>query len=315
VAAQSTPSCVLSPALTEGPYFVEEGLVRSDIRSDPGDGSVKDGRLLRLRLTVLKVSDSACTPYEGATVDLWHCDAAGLYSDVAANGTVGKKFLRGSQVSDADGLVEFMTIFPGWYSGRTVHIHFKVRTYDGSSTTYEFTSQLFFDSSLTSAVYSQAPYSSRGAPGTTNSTDNIYDSSMVVPVSRSGSELVGAFSVGLSGLPGSSSGGSDDPSTPDASLTSARFARNAAGARILVLRLDVNEQVSADARLVRGGRVLARKRVQDLRAGSRRLNVRIGDRVRSGSARLKLTLRDADGNVKTIGRRLRVPGRARAGSG
>src|SRR5437667_172656 len=97
-------------------------LNRSDIRIDPADGSTRPGTLLTLAITVTNVG-STCTPLAGAHVDIWHCDASGLYSDEQANNTVGKKFLRGYQIADDNGAVNFTTVYPGWYNGRTVHIH------------------------------------------------------------------------------------------------------------------------------------------------------------------------------------------------
>lgn len=169
-------SCVVRPALTEGPYFVDEMLNRSDIRVDPTDGSVKEGVPLYLTFRVSQMSDSACIPLAGAQVDIWHCDAQGVYSDVDDPGfsTVGQKWLRGYQVTDASGIAAFTTIYPGWYSGRTVHIHFKIRTDPASDSGYEFTSQLFFDDTLTDKVYQAEPYASKGTRNTRNNTDNIY---------------------------------------------------------------------------------------------------------------------------------------------
>jgi protocatechuate 3,4-dioxygenase beta subunit len=132
----AVPACVVTPALTEGPYFVDEMLNRSDIRSDPGSGEVRDGAELTLTLNVYHVTNS-CGPLEGATVDLWHCDAQGVYSDVTDNAedfqTVGQKFLRGYQTTDSSGQVKFTTIYPGWYQGRATHVHFKVRKDNRSS--------------------------------------------------------------------------------------------------------------------------------------------------------------------------------------
>lgn len=175
-AAQSatSPSCVLTPALTEGPYFVDERLNRSDIRIDPTDNSVRAGVPLRLNMGVQRVQAGSCTPLTGAIVDIWHCDALGVYSDEAANGSLGRRFLRGYQMTDANGAVQFTTIYPGWYQGRAVHIHFKVRLFAGSQKTYEFTSQIFFDETVSDAVFAQAPYNTRGTRNTRNSTDGIY---------------------------------------------------------------------------------------------------------------------------------------------
>lgn len=165
------PACVVKPQQTEGPYFVDEDLNRSDIRED------KAGVPLRLMFRVSQVSASTCAPLAGAVVDIWHCDAEGRYSDVSDRrfNTVGQTFLRGSQVTDAEGTVEFMTIYPGWYPGRTVHVHFTIRGADTAAQQgYEFTSQLYFDDALTDQVDAQAPYSSRGSRDIRNERDLIF---------------------------------------------------------------------------------------------------------------------------------------------
>jgi protocatechuate 3,4-dioxygenase beta subunit len=170
----SVPACVVRPELTEGPYFVDERLERSDIRSDPSSAVVSEGATLDLTFAVSRIEGGACVPFEGALVDVWHCDAGGTYSDVDANGTVGQKFLRGYLVTDAEGRAPFTTIYPGWYQGRTVHIHFKIRTDATGSSGLEFTSQLFFDDSLTDSTFESEPYASRGERTTRNGDDNIF---------------------------------------------------------------------------------------------------------------------------------------------
>lgn len=166
-------TCVLTAALTEGPYFVDEMLNRPDIRTDPATGAVSSGLPLTLAFNVSRVANSACTPLTGAYLDVWHCDAAGVYSDVAGS---SRKFLRGYQITDANGVAAFTTVYPGWYSGRAVHIHFKLRLFAGSTRTYEFTSQFFFDDALTDTVYIQSPYSSRASRDRRNANDGIYNS-------------------------------------------------------------------------------------------------------------------------------------------
>ena len=172
----AVPACIVRPAETEGPYFVDEMLNRSDIRIDPTDGSVKDGVPLRLKFRVSEIGTDTCTPLEGAQVDIWHCDALGVYSDVSDPGfnTKGQKWLRGYQVTDADGTAEFLTIYPGWYQGRTVHIHFKIRTDPASNSGYEFTSQLFFDDTLTDKIDTLEPYVTKGVRTIRNEGDGIY---------------------------------------------------------------------------------------------------------------------------------------------
>ena len=156
--------CVVRPELTLGPYFVDEQLERSDIRSESSDGSVKEGVPLTLTINVLDVANSTCTPIEGAQVDIWHCDALGVYSGVSDQGfeTTGQKFLRGYQLTDATGKVQFLTIYPGCYSGRAVHIHFMIRTTGADAQSYEFVSQFFFDDAISDQVFTQEPYASKG---------------------------------------------------------------------------------------------------------------------------------------------------------
>jgi protocatechuate 3,4-dioxygenase beta subunit len=151
--------CILSKEATEGPYWVAIHLTRRNITEG------RTGMPLRLRLKVLDAS--TCKPIKGANVELWHADAGGVYSAVQGN---TKTFLRGHQVSDANGVVIFDTIYPGWYSGRTPHIHVKVHV--GSS--YVYTGQLFFADTISSRVYRTKRYRSRGQADTTNGADSIY---------------------------------------------------------------------------------------------------------------------------------------------
>jgi protocatechuate 3,4-dioxygenase beta subunit len=194
-------SCVLTASLTEGPFFVDEKLNRSDIRSDPGSGAVAAGIPLKLAFNVSRVANSACTPLTSAYLDVWHCDSTGTYSDVSGS---SRKFLRGYQVTDANGVAAFTTIYPGWYGGRAVHIHFKLRLYAGSSKTYEFTSQFFFDDTFTDSVYTQAPYSARGSRNTRNADDGIYNSlsandkaALTLQTSRTAEGYTGVINLGV----------------------------------------------------------------------------------------------------------------------
>jgi protocatechuate 3,4-dioxygenase beta subunit len=148
----------LAPELTEGPYYLDLDLMRADI--------VEDRRGLPLALTMVVV-DASGVPIRDATVDLWHCDAAGTYSGVSGNkGT----FLRGSQISGADGRVTFRTIYPGWYPGRTVHLH--VKAHVGGKEVH--TGQLFFDDAFTDTVYAADAAYQRSGRRTLNSADGIY---------------------------------------------------------------------------------------------------------------------------------------------
>jgi protocatechuate 3,4-dioxygenase beta subunit len=200
--ATALPSCVVRPALTEGPYFVDDQLNRSDIRIEPSDNSVKEGALLHLIFNVSDVSQNTCAPLEGAQVDVWHCDAEGVYSGVSDPGfdTSDQKWLRGYQITDESGVAEFITIYPGWYSGRTVHIHFKIRTDPDSEEGYEFTSQFFFDEALTDEVYLQEPYAEKGERDTLNETDSIFQGSeglLTLDVVEDEEGYTATFGIGL----------------------------------------------------------------------------------------------------------------------
>jgi protocatechuate 3,4-dioxygenase beta subunit len=198
----ATPACVVKPQQTEGPYFVDERLDRSDIRVDPADNSIKQGVPLRLVFQISQVSNNACTPLKDAIIDVWHCDAEGVYSDVQDRSfsTVGKKFLRGYQVTNANGMAEFVTIYPGWYPGRTVHIHFKIRTRSAAQPGYEFTSQLYFDDAITDRVHAQAPYAAKGQRTQKNDRDGIFGEGgeqLLLQLAKTAEGYEARFDIGL----------------------------------------------------------------------------------------------------------------------
>jgi protocatechuate 3,4-dioxygenase beta subunit len=204
-AGAGTAPCVVRPEQTEGPYFVDELLKRSDLRADPSDGVVRPGTPLELTILVSRLSGNACAPLAGVHVDLWQCDHLGIYSDVRdpSFNTVGKKFLRGYQMTDEMGRARFTTIYPGWYAGRTVHIHFKLRSPATQKPGFAFTSQLYFDDALTDRVFSAEPYAGRGARGTRNLADGIFrrdGSELILAPEPSGAGYAGAFHVALKGV-------------------------------------------------------------------------------------------------------------------
>jgi protocatechuate 3,4-dioxygenase beta subunit len=201
--AAAAPACVVRPEMTEGPFFVDRQLERSDVRVDPSTGRTSAGLPLALAFTLTQVSNGACTPLPGAVVDIWQCDADGVYSGVSGPGqpdqAAGSQALRGFQTTDAAGRATFTTIYPGWYRGRAVHIHFKIRTSSAPSG-YEFTSQLFFDDALSDRVYAQAPYNRRPGRDTLNRTDGIFGSAgsqMVLAPVSGGEGMAAAFAIGL----------------------------------------------------------------------------------------------------------------------
>ncbi|MEV6163929.1 intradiol ring-cleavage dioxygenase [Streptomyces sp. NPDC052052] len=176
--AAAAAVCTLTKEMTEGPYYLDGQLVRSDITEG------KAGAPLQLALTV--VDSSTCAPLSGALVEIWHCDALGEYSGfVGGNGhnePDDGTFLRGGVLTNASGLASITTIYPGWYRGRCVHIHVKVHTgvtltSDGSFTGGNeiHTGQLFFNETITTAVGKVSPYSTNTVTRTTLTQDSIYD--------------------------------------------------------------------------------------------------------------------------------------------
>ena len=183
-----TATCVLTPESTEGPFYLDLDNVRRDIT----DG--KSGAPLELRITV--VDAVGCAPIADATVDIWHADAGGAYSSFSP-GATGQTFLRGTQVSGADGAVTFDTVYPGWYRGRAVHIHTKVHV----SGSVVHTGQLYFADDATDDVYRAAPYSSRPGRDVRNAQDGIFRQagadSAVLDVTPKGNGYAAGIVVGV----------------------------------------------------------------------------------------------------------------------
>lgn len=161
-------TCTLYPEQTEGPFYLDGKLMRRDVTEG------RPGSPLTLRLTVLGAD--GCTPIEGAIVEIWQCDAGGVYSghpgQLGGRNTTGETFLRGAQPTGAGGVAELRTIYPGWYPGRTTHIHFKVHLGDRTAVT----SQLYFPDDVSARIYRQGVYAARGQKDTPNLEDGIFTS-------------------------------------------------------------------------------------------------------------------------------------------
>jgi protocatechuate 3,4-dioxygenase beta subunit len=185
--ASGAVTCVLTPELTEGPYYIAGEKVRRNITEG------RPGAPLTLRLAV--VNASTCKPIVGAAVDIWHADAGGVYSGFG-QGSGNRTFMRGIQRTDASGVATFQTVYPGWYQGRTVHIHVKVHI--GGNVVH--TGQLFFADAVTDAVYRRAPYSRRPNRTTRNANDSIFvngGSKSIVKILRRGTGYTGAITMGV----------------------------------------------------------------------------------------------------------------------
>ena len=180
-------SCLLTPEQTEGPYYVANERVRRNITER------RPGTPLTLRLTV--VDASTCKPIKGASVDIWHCDASGAYSGFGS-GRASRTFMRGIQRTNANGVAIFKTVYPGWYSGRTVHIHVKVHVRGN----VVHTGQLYFADSVTDAVYRRSPYSNRPNRETRNADDSLFGNGgkrSLLRLHQSGAGYVGSIRMGV----------------------------------------------------------------------------------------------------------------------
>jgi protocatechuate 3,4-dioxygenase beta subunit len=214
-------TCRVTPEEMEGPYWFDVDSVRRDIRED------REGTPLRLGL---RVQDASCAPISDAVVEIWHCDALGSYSgfeaasDAAntpqnlrggvaagaqagpggmgggtggggANRTDDETYLRGAQVTDANGVVEFLTVYPGWYTGRAVHVHLKVHL--GNTTA--LTSQLYFPDDVNDRAHAVAPYAAHTGSRTTNDVDMIFHADNLSAVAETPEGWAAALTIGLAG--------------------------------------------------------------------------------------------------------------------
>jgi protocatechuate 3,4-dioxygenase beta subunit len=332
-AAATETAVVVTPSMTEGPYWIDEMLRRFDVRSNTSSASSSAGRAqagvpLTVKINVHDASSGGAI--NGAHVDIWHANAYGLYSDESGQGgpggggssTAGQNFLRGYQITGVDagagsapvdGQASFLTIWPGWYQGRAIHIQVRVRTCDGGSVATNYTTQIFFSDADNDAVLSgAAPYDTRTpkTDSTADENDNVLTSSAVatnvVPVTGSiASGFAATFNIGLIGVESNVSATASDKAV-SASLVSAKVTKAKNGNRSLVFSIKAGEALTAHASLVRGGRALG-KATGHLAAGTHTLRVAIPASAASGTATAKVALADAAGNGKTLSARAHVP--------
>jgi protocatechuate 3,4-dioxygenase beta subunit len=185
--AGDSVSCVLTPEQTEGPYYIAKEKLRRNIT----DG--RPGTPLTLRLTV--VDAKTCRPIKGAVVDIWHCDASGIYSGFGA-GRASRTFMRGIQRTNAQGVATFRTVYPGWYQGRTVHIHVKVHVRGN----VVHTGQLYFPDRITDAAYRKSPYTKRPNRDVRNADDMVFRNGgkrSLLTLRRTGAGYVGSVRMGV----------------------------------------------------------------------------------------------------------------------
>ena len=179
---ENAASCGLTPEQSEGPYYIDVDKIRSDIRED------REGVELKVAARVLDAD--GCTPIKDAVFEIWHCDAGGVYSGFGGNSA---RFLRGGQITNADGIAEITTVYPGWYQGRTAHIHAKVAI----SNAEVLTTQFYFDDTVSDEVYAKAPYNQHSGRRTLNRSDNIYDAKTTLTLSKDGDAYIGRINLGV----------------------------------------------------------------------------------------------------------------------
>jgi protocatechuate 3,4-dioxygenase beta subunit len=321
-AATTKAAVAVTPSMTEGPYWIDEMLRRFDVRANTASasssaGAAQAGAPLALTIEVLDAANGGAI--NGAHVDIWHANAYGLYSgeggQPGGTDTSGQNFLRGYQVTGVDrgalaapvdGQVNFRTIWPGWYTGRAIHIHVRVRTYGASgAVATDYTTQIFFSDVDNAAVLDgAAPYNTRSpkTDPTTDETDNVLtasaDATNIVPVTGSLAEgFAATFRIGLQGVASSVSGAG----ALTASLASAKVTATA-----LVLTVTASETVTAHASLVRSGHVLGRA-TGKLGAGTHTLKVALAGDASPGRAIARVVLADAAGATKTFTKPVVVP--------
>lgn len=174
-------ACTQTAELTEGPFYFDVDRIRSDIRED------REGARLRLGVRVRDAAE--CEPIQNAVVDIWHCDASGSYSGF--QGAEGETYLRGAQVTNAGGIVEFTTVYPGWYPGRTVHIHAKVHLDKQTA----LTTQLCFADDFSAKVFRAEPYASDAGRDTFNQNDSLYSKDLELTLSAEDGGYLGLITL------------------------------------------------------------------------------------------------------------------------
>ncbi|HEY5712103.1 MAG TPA: intradiol ring-cleavage dioxygenase [Allosphingosinicella sp.] len=182
-------ACPVTPRQTQGPFYFDPRLVRQDLAEG------KPGVPLVLRLQIVEAG--ACAPVPRARVDLWHCDASGVYSGYDSERSNGQRWLRGTQFADADGVVAFRTLYPGWYEGRAPHIHVKAMLPDGR----ELVSQLYFPDALSDQLYAEGVYAGRAGRRLRNREDGIFreldGQAPIAEIARVAQGLAGAIVIAL----------------------------------------------------------------------------------------------------------------------
>jgi protocatechuate 3,4-dioxygenase beta subunit len=307
--ASAVADCTLVVAGEIGPYFVDGQLERSDVRKDSTTGIAVDGVPLTLNLTF---NDGGCNaPLVGARVDIWSANPEGVYSDESVENTLGDDSLRGYQITDSTGSVKFTTLYPGWYAGRTTHIHARIRTYNGSTVASDFITQYFFDVTSQAAILTK--YASLDKTVfQARDTDHVYlaevaeGAANVLAITGNVTDGYVASYAGEIDTTATNTGGTSD-TTVSASLISATAKRVSRTHRHITVKYTAGEKLTSKAVLVLSKKVVAQTAAKTDAKGNHTVVIAINNSVGHGTAEVYVACKDTAGNYKNLSQKVHVP--------
>lgn len=305
---KAVTDCTMINAGEIGPFFVDGQLERSDVRIDTATGKAIDGVPLELTLTF---NDGGCNAaLIGARVDIWSASPEGVYSDEASENSTGHDYLRGYQITDSTGTVKFTTLYPGWYAGRTTHIHARIRTYSGSTVTGDFLTQYFFDATSQAAILT-AYAADDPTAFQARDTDRVYQAEAaegganVLTVSGNVTDGYSASYAGEINTSGTSTGTTD--ATVAAKLLSATATRVSRTRRHVTVKFHAGEALTTKAFLVLNKKVVAQTAATKDAKGNHTVTFAINNSVGHGAAKVVVACKDAAGNYKNLTSKVALP--------
>jgi protocatechuate 3,4-dioxygenase beta subunit len=305
--AKAVTDCTMINAGEIGPYFVDGQLERSDVRVDTATGVAVDGVPLKLTLTF---DEGGCNaPLVGARVDIWSANPSGVYSDESVEQTLGDDSLRGYQLTDSSGTVKFTTLYPGWYAGRTTHIHARIRTYSGSTVTSDFLTQYFFDATSQAAILS-----AYAADDTTafqaRDTDHVYQAEIAeggANVLTITGNVTDGYAASYAGEIDTSGTTTTTDSTVSARMLSAAATRVSRTRRHVAVKFHAGEKLTTKVFLVLGKKVVAQTGATTDATGNHTVTFAINNSVGHGAAKAVVACKDAAGNYKNLTHSVHIP--------
>jgi protocatechuate 3,4-dioxygenase beta subunit len=305
--ANAVADCTMINAGEIGPYFVDGQLERSDVRTDSATGVAITGVPLTLKLTYNEVGCD--NPLVGARVDIWSANPQGVYSDEQSENTVGDDSLRGYQLTDSTGSVTFKTIYPGWYAGRTTHIHARIRTYSGSTVTSDFLTQYFFDATSQSAILTA--YAAEDSTAfQARDTDRVYQAEVaegganVLTLTGNATDGYTGTYAGEINTAASNTGGDTAVAAHIMSATATRVSRTR---RHVTVKFHAGEQLTSKVVLVHAKKVVAQTTPTTDAKGNHTVVMAINNSVAHGSSEIYVACKDIAGNYKNLTHQVNIP--------